>query len=79
MSWGESVNLLLEKLKEIPCTEPLLERKYLTYDVFQPRQAPRNRVPVRNIKGLRYCVCSQMSFLVGVNSILQARPGVPRP
>ena len=52
----ESVNLLLEKLKGNPVYEPLLERKYLTYDVFNHGGSHEIACLYVTLKGLRYCI-----------------------
>ena len=52
----ESVNLLLEKLKGKPVYEPLLERKYLTYDVFNHGGNHEIACLYVTLKGLRYCI-----------------------
>lgn len=52
----ESVNLLLEKVQGSPVYEPMVEREYLTYDVFNHGSRHEIACLYVTLKGLRYCI-----------------------
>lgn len=52
----ESSNLLLEKVKGSPIYEPMVEREYMTYDVFNHGSKHEVASLYVTLKGLRYCM-----------------------
>lgn len=52
----ESTNLLMEKVKGSPIYEPMIEREYLTYDVFNHGGKHEIACLYVTLKGLRYCI-----------------------
>ncbi len=52
----ESTNLLLSKVKGNPLYESMIEREYLTYDVFNHGTKHEIACLYVTLKGLRYCV-----------------------
>lgn len=52
----EPVNLLLEKVQGSPVYEPMIEREYLTYDVFNHGSKHEVACLYVTLKGLRYCI-----------------------
>lgn len=52
----ESTNLLLNKVKESPVYTSLIEREYLTYEVFNQGSAREVACLYVTLKGLRYCI-----------------------
>ena len=52
----ESTNLLMEKVKGSPLYEPMIEREYLTYDVFNHGGKHEIACLYVTLKGLRYCI-----------------------
>ncbi|MEF9876928.1 MAG: hypothetical protein RSB04_11160 [Gordonibacter sp.] len=55
--WGrQSTNLLLNKVKGNPIYEPMFEREFLTYQVFNHGGKHEIACLYVTLKGLRYCV-----------------------
>ncbi len=52
----ESVNVLLSKVKESPAYMTMIEREYLTYDVFNHGGRHEIACLYVTLKGLRYCI-----------------------
>lgn len=52
----ESTNLLLSKIKDNPFYETMIEREYLTYDVFNHGSKHEIASLYVTLKGLRYCI-----------------------
>lgn len=52
----ESTNLLLSRLEGNPLYESMIEREYLTYDVFNHGGKHEIACLYVTLKGLRYCV-----------------------
>ncbi len=52
----ESTNLLLSRLEENPLYESMIEREYLTYDVFNHGGKHEIACLYVTLKGLRYCM-----------------------
>lgn len=52
----QSTNLLLSKVKGSATYEPMIEREYLTYDVFNHGTKHEVASLYVTLKGLRYCI-----------------------
>ena len=52
----ESTNLLLEKVKDDPVYQPMIDREYLTYDVFNHGSKHEIACLYVTLKGMRYCI-----------------------
>lgn len=52
----ESVNLLLSKVVDSPMYQPMIDREYLTYDVFNHGTRHEIACLYVTLKGLRYCI-----------------------
>lgn len=52
----ESTNLLLSQVEGSPVYEPMIEREYLTYDVFNHGGTHEIACLYVTLKGLRYCI-----------------------
>ncbi len=52
----ESTNMLLSKLKGNPIYQDMLDRKYLTYDVFNHGGKHEIACLYVTLKGMRYCI-----------------------
>lgn len=52
----ESSNVLLEKVKGSPIYEPMIEREFMTYDVFNHGSKHEVACLYVTLKGLRYCM-----------------------
>lgn len=52
----ESTNLLLEKVEGNPVYKPMIDREYLTYDVFNHGGKHEIACLYVTLKGLRYCI-----------------------
>ena len=52
----ESTNMLLEKVKDDPVYQPMIDREYLTYDVFNHGTKHEVACLYVTLKGLRYCI-----------------------
>ena len=52
----QSTNLLLEKVKGSPVYQPMIDREYLTYDVFNHGGKHEIASLYVTLKGLRYCI-----------------------
>ena len=52
----EATNMLLEKLEGNPLYEPMIEREYLTYDVFNHGTKHEVASLYVTLKGMRYCI-----------------------
>lgn len=52
----ESTNMLLSKLKGNPMYQDMLDRKYLTYDVFNHGGKHEIACLYVTLKGMRYCI-----------------------
>lgn len=52
----EPVNMLLEKVQGSPVYEPMIEREFLTYDIFNHGGKHEVACLYVTLKGLRYCI-----------------------
>ncbi|MDO4291560.1 MAG: hypothetical protein Q4C41_10085 [Eggerthellaceae bacterium] len=52
----ESTNLLLEKVVDDPIYQPMVDREYLTYDVFNHGSKHEIACLYVTLKGMRYCI-----------------------
>lgn len=52
----ESTNLLLEKVQGSPVYQPMVDREYLTYEVFNHGSKHEIASLYVTLKGLRYCI-----------------------
>lgn len=52
----ESTNLLLEKVQGSPVYQPMVDREYLTYEVFNHGSRHEIASLYVTLKGLRYCI-----------------------
>ena len=52
----QSTNVLLEKIVDSPIYQPMIDREYLTYQVFNHGGAHEIACLYVTLKGLRYCV-----------------------
>lgn len=52
----ESVNMLLSRLQGNPVYETMIEREYLTYDIFNHGSRHEVACLYVTLKGLRYCI-----------------------
>lgn len=52
----QSTNLLLSAVKDSPIYQPMLDREYLTYDVFNHGTKHEIASLYVTLKGLRYCI-----------------------
>lgn len=52
----ESTNLLLEKVKDSPVYQPMIDRELLTYDVFNQGGKHQIACLYVTLKGMRYCI-----------------------
>ncbi len=52
----ESTNLLLDKVKGSPVYQPMIDREYLTYDVFNQGGKHEIACLYVTLKGMRYCI-----------------------
>lgn len=52
----ESTNLLLEKVKDSPIYQPMIDRELLTYEVFNHGSKHEIASLYVTLKGLRYCI-----------------------
>lgn len=52
----ESTNLLLEKVVDSPIYQPMIDREYLTYDVFNHGTKHEIACLYVTLKGMRYCI-----------------------
>lgn len=52
----EPVNMLLERIQGNPVYEPMLQREYLTYDIFNHGGKHEVACLYVTLKGLRYCI-----------------------
>ncbi len=52
----ESTNILLSKVKGSPLYEPMIEREFLTYDIFNHGGRHEIACLYVTLKGLRYCI-----------------------
>ena len=52
----ESTNILLDQVIDNPVYQPMLDRSYLTYDVFNHGSKHEIACLYATLKGLRYCI-----------------------
>ena len=52
----ESTNLLLEQVVDSPLYQPMVDRAYLTYDVFNYGSKHEIACLYVTLKGMRYCI-----------------------
>ncbi|WP_165061862.1 hypothetical protein [Adlercreutzia sp. ZJ154] len=52
----ESTNILLEKVVDNPVYQPMIDREYLTYDVFNHGSKHEIACLYVTLKGIRYCI-----------------------
>lgn len=52
----ESTNMLLEKVQGSPIYQPMLDREYMTYDIFNHGGKHEIACLYVTLKGMRYCI-----------------------
>lgn len=52
----QSTNMLLEKIVDSPIYQPMIDREYLTYDVFNHGTKHEVACLYVTLKGVRYCI-----------------------
>ena len=52
----QSTNMLLDKVKDSPIYQPMIDREYLTYDVFNHGTKHEVACLYVTLKGVRYCI-----------------------
>lgn len=52
----ESTNMLLERVQGSPVYQPMIDREYLTYDVFNHGTKHEIASLYVTLKGMRYCI-----------------------
>ncbi len=55
----ESTNMLLEKVVDSPVYQPMIDREYLTYEVFNHGTKHEIACLYVTLKGIRYCIIHQ--------------------
>lgn len=55
----QATNLLLEKVVDSPIYQPMIDREYLTYEVFNHGSKHEIACLYVTLKGMRYCIIHQ--------------------